>query len=134
MHLGDYMDGARSAALARSRIKRKGYVFNWQRTWSREEEDVCRLFWPDICQVNRLLRSRSKTAIRAKARSLGLPVPKVHMWKASELSKLRRLYPDASWDELHEAFPGVSRNSIRHAVQYWKIRKNRKPYKARATS
>ena len=129
MYLSHYAEGARSAARARNRLKKEGYVFGLRRVWSGREEEVCRLFWPDVRQIKRLLWSRSEGAIRAKGRALGLPIQKQHIWSAASLSRLRRLYPEATWDELHAAFPGVSKNSILHAVRYRRLRKNRRPYK-----
>ena len=127
-YLRQYMDGARSAALARARIRKTGYVCGYGKVWSHREEQVCRLFWPKTYEISRLLRGRSVGAVQAKCRQLGL-TPKAHPWTAAELSKLKRIYPASSWEEIYAALPGRSLNSIRHAVQYYKIRRNRKPYK-----
>ena len=72
-YLRQYMDGARSAALARARIRKAGYVFGYEKVWSGSEEQVCRLFWPNVYEIRRLLRARSKGAVKRNAVSSASP-------------------------------------------------------------
>lgn len=129
MYLGDFARNAKLAAQTRARIRRNEFVFGRKNTvWSNEEVAVCFALWPNYRAIAFHLTGRSRSAVAAKCRSLGL-AHTVHPWKASELSKLRRLYPEASWEEILAALPGRTREQIKNAVAYWKIRRKRKPYK-----
>lgn len=39
----------------------------------------------------------------------------------AQAQKLRDLYPSASWDDLHEAFPGATKSAIRSAAKYYGV-------------
>jgi hypothetical protein len=128
MYLAPFADGARSAERARIRILKTGYVFGRRRVWSKREDEVCRVFYPRYDLMERLLHDRTAEAIQYRCRYLGL-APKTNRWTAGELSRLKRVYPAGTWEEILEAVPTKTRAQIRYAAQYYKLRRDRKPYK-----
>lgn len=74
------------------------------RLWSDEEDAILRLHYRDWGRLLALLPGRSKIAVENRAQKLGLAKTR-HMWLASEIAKLRRLYPSAPREVLMAEFP-----------------------------
>lgn len=127
MSLAYYAQNARSAERTRMRIQRSGMVAG-QKIWSEDECNVLRELAPDYKAVFRRLRTRTVGAIKAQSSKLGLTKP-VRFWTAAEISKLRKIYPTATREELCAAFPHSSWRNIKAKAQYYHFRKKRKPFK-----
>lgn len=128
MSLAHFAKGAASAERLRGKMLRSGFTLFGQKLWTEDEDLVCRLFYPDYFALRQILYNRSEIAIKGRCRKLGL-VPPRRTWGPLEKQRLRKLYPEASHDELRAAFPGVDMPTIRRAAQYYGYRRKRKPYK-----
>lgn len=120
---------SRSVALAKTRIRRQGIGWNFQRVWLEKEDVVCRLFYPNIYAISRVLKWRSDGAIRWRCKKLGLVKNWSHRWTAREISILRKLYPTAPKEEICAAIPGVEWRRICVAARYYGFKREKKPYK-----
>lgn len=118
--------GAASAYRARERMARTGRTPKGHWLWTKKEDDVVRALYPDYKALQRRLRRRTYYALRARARTLDV-VKRRRLWLASEVSRLRRMYPRATRDELLVAFPDMAWKQItykaRHAGIYRARRK-----------
>jgi len=47
------------------------------------------------------------------------------LWSQSEQTRLRQLWPAASWEELEKAFPGRGRASLGRYARFREIKRNR---------
>lgn len=128
MSLAYFARNAGSAERIRAQMLRTGFTLFGQRIWTEQEDFVCRLFYPDYFALRQILYNRSEHAIKARCRKLGL-VRKRHSWTPLKKQKLRRLYPEATHEELLAAFPGVDIQNIRSAARYYGYRRKKKPYK-----
>lgn len=82
----------------------------------------------DYKTLNKLL-NRSEWAIKHKAIQLGMR-KKLHFWTAAEITKLRKMYPTASPEELREAFPQTSFVNLGYLARYHGMRRKRREYKS----
>lgn len=114
---------------ARDRIRRQGCTAQGYPLWTEEEDDLCRKLHHDRKALKKALKRRTMPAIENRCMRLGLRVKHLHWWTAAEISKLRRMYPTATWEELLAAFPGLSCHGITQAALKRNIRRARKPYK-----
>lgn len=105
-----------------------GYTLFGQKLWSEDEDLICRAFYPDYFAIRQILYNRSELAIKTRCRKLGLIRPR-KSWKAIDKLKLRKLYPEASHEELLHTFPGTEWRSIQSAANYYGYRRKKKPYK-----
>ncbi|RVK40917.1 hypothetical protein [Sinorhizobium meliloti] len=127
MSLAFYARNARSADRARQRMQREGVTMSGAKLWTEEENAVLQQHFPNYEIMMQALPHRTRTAIRFRCGKLGLTRPK-HVWMASEISLLRRLYARASKQEIMAALPGRSWISIKSAAEYYRFRRERKPY------
>jgi len=116
MSLAYFARNARSAERMRERIRRSGMVAG-HKVWTDAEREILKGLVPDYKAVRRRLRSRTAAAIQAR------------YWTAAEISKLRRIYPTATKQELCEAFPFSTWQNIKAKAMYYKFRKRRVPFK-----
>lgn len=123
-----YMQGIRAGLELRLRMKRTGMNLAGQFLWTDDELNACRELYPDREAIARRLPGRSAEAIRHKCNELGLTSVRI-AWTAADVSRLRRLYPSATWNELLAAFPGRSETALRVAANIRGMRRARKPYK-----
>ncbi|AVA21603.1 hypothetical protein [Rhizobium sp. NXC24] len=128
MNLAYYVKGARSAESMRKRLRWSGYTFSGKKIWSEEENTVLRLFYPYSGLIARFLPKRTRGAIEAQFRKLGLG-RKVHQWTPLEKQKLRKMYPECSREEICAAFPFSNWTSIQAVARYYGYRRKKKPYK-----
>ena len=127
MSLAYFARNARSAERMRERIRRSGMVAG-HKVWTDAEREILKGLVPDYKAVRRRLRSRTAAAIQAQSCKLGLTKP-MRYWTAAEISKLRRIYPTATKQELCEAFPFSTWQNIKAKAMYYKFRKRRVPFK-----
>jgi hypothetical protein len=96
--------------------------------WTEDDEAVARRLYPDYKAISKAL-GRTYEAVRFQCQSLGL-TPKNHVWTAAEVSRLRRMYPTASYEELRAAFHNFSRVHIASIASFYGFARARRPYKA----
>jgi hypothetical protein len=120
----DYQ-GAKSAARMRERNARLGHI-NGHPLWSDGEDRMLRRAYPDYATARRELPDRTFRALKKRARTLGIQ-KRHHTWTGNDLAKLRRLYPAATKQELHAAFPGLSFSAIEKMANVKHIWKKKRP-------
>jgi len=128
MSLARFVKGAASAERIRERMLKSGFTLFGHKLWTEEDDIVCRLFHPDFFALRQILYTRTEGAIRSRCRKLGLASPR-RTWVPLEKQRLRKLYPEATHDELLKAFPGVEIERICRVARYYGYRRKRKPYK-----
>lgn len=128
MDLSYYRECLAKSIKAKERTKRTGLTPNGRRIWSAEEDDIFRTLYPDYPAIRAALPDRNLKGLHERGARLGLARP-LHWWKASEITRLRRLYPTASRATLHEEFPGVSWIAIGQAAVKRGIYRARRRYK-----
>jgi hypothetical protein len=87
-----------------------------------------RRLYPNYGALRKALRRRTYRALRARAGTLGITI-KRHRWTAIEASRLRRLYPTATRDEILAALPGLRWKQIKAMAKYRRLHRARKPLK-----
>ncbi len=116
------------AERTRSRMLQSGFTISGQKIWSEDEDFVCRIFYPDYFAMCQILDTRSRKAVQARCGRLGL-IPPRQAWQWSAKQQLRKLYPEATREEICDAFPGVEWQKIQSAARYYGYRRKKKPYK-----
>ncbi len=119
--------GIISSERARQRVQSTGRVFG-HAVWTPAEDQVVRDCYPDYARACTLLPKRTYWSIRSRAGYLNIQV-KRHIWTGAEIKKLKRLYPEATKDELRTAFPGLSITAIERIAAYYGISRNRRRFK-----
>jgi len=107
---------------------RSGFTISGHRLWTDDEDLVCQIFYPDYFAISQVLYTRSRRAIQARCQKLGL-VPRRLSWGWSERQILRKLYPEASREEICATFPQADWQKIQSAARYRGYRRKKKPYK-----
>lgn len=115
---------ARSAAKAES-ARLMGKKYGRRSSWSAEEDDKVRKYYPDYRMLQKHLPGRSYDQLRSRARQLDV-VRHWKPWLASEASRLRRLYPRLSRQELLAEFPEYSRARIQSKIKDEGLSRRRK--------
>lgn len=117
--------GAASAFRARERMARTGRTPKGHWLWTKKEDDIVREFYPDYKVLRRKLRRRTYDAIKSRARTLNV-AHRRHIWLASEVSRLRRLYPKADRLDILAAFPGLRWRQIAGKANHICVYRHRK--------
>ncbi|AWM23463.1 hypothetical protein AOX55_0000178 [Sinorhizobium fredii CCBAU 25509] len=121
---------ARSAALSernRRRIQREGVTMSGSIVWTEAEIQILYQI-PSNLQAHERLPHRTIKAIEHQRRKQSLS-RQIHWWTAAEISKLRRMYPRCSKEEICATFPHATWNSIKHAALRHSFRREKPPYK-----
>lgn len=126
MYIGDFNQYATAAERARRRIQYRGVTPAGHSLWTPREDDLCRQHGHDYKVLRQKLPHRSYMSLRARCQSLGLR-PKRNLVTGSELSRMRRLVPTASPEQLREAFPNRSLGQLMKVSQYHGIWRKRQP-------
>ena len=82
----------------------------------------------DYKLIARRLPHRSLPAIRSQCQKLGLRKTR-HLWTGAEISRLRKLYPDQSREDICAAFPHSHWGAICQAARYHGIRRRKREFK-----
>ena len=112
-------------------IELRGTAPNGAKLWTDAEITILVKYQGCYEKMYEKLPRRSHRAIRSKYCSLGLPRsgrPR-HLWTAFEISRLRKLYPAASPEEICSAFPHSTWRAICQAALYHNLRRRKRPYK-----
>ena len=126
MSLAYFSRHAASAERTRERIRRTGRVAG-QKLWTETEREKVKQLAPDYKALRSVLRGKTPTAIRFQCSKMGL-TKTIHIWTGAELSKLRKLYPSASPQEICGAFPHSTWTNIKQAARYHGFRRKRAGY------
>ena len=97
--------GAEAALRARGRIALGRRSQRGLELWTEHEISLVRQHYPDVKALLRLLPGRTVAAIRKRAQLMHLGEAR-RAWTAPEVTRLRRLFPTATIEELLTAFPG----------------------------
>lgn len=128
MYLGDFTRGARTSQRVKQHMLRTGFTYFGGKLWEEQEDVICRMCYPDYFAMAQMLPLRTSAAIKARCRKLGL-VHHRHFWTPLEKMRLRKMYPEASREEICAAFPGIPWEHIQSTAQYHGYRRKKKPYK-----
>ena len=120
---------AAQAQAAREQIRRSGYV-GGHPIWIESEDAKIRTLYPDYRKLRRVLRRRTHSAILQRAQVLNV-VKRRKSWLASDRSRLRGMYPTASWPELMAVFPERTKSAI--GAMAWRIHAPRRAVPLRRT-
>ncbi|KQO80847.1 hypothetical protein [Rhizobium sp. Leaf262] len=102
----------------KARMLRAGRTLKGDKLWTDEEDKVLRVSYPDYRQMQVKLPHRTKVAVYRRCAKLGMKRDR-HEWKASELSRLRRLYHrKATRQEIMTEFPELTWASISTRARY----------------
>jgi hypothetical protein len=105
-----------------------GSGFSGAKLWTEKEVAIAKKLYPDYQAISKEI-GRSYYAARNKCRKLGLP-PKHHMWTGAEITRLRKMYPTATKEELIDAFHGFSYSHIKAIASNHGFLRVRRPFKA----
>ncbi|WP_260693196.1 hypothetical protein [Rhizobium leguminosarum] len=108
-------------------MARLGVTPAGHKVWTEIEDDFCRLLYFDHFALRQILRHRTARAIQARCCELGFG-RKYHRWGPLERQKLRKLYPEASREEICATFPDIPWENIQAAARYYGYRRKKKRY------
>lgn len=114
--------GAIASESARARIRREGRTPKGDPLWTKREDAIFRALLPDYKAIKRKLRRRSMRSLYARANYLGLAL-KIKPWTAGDVSRLRRMWRDASRAQIMAELPGRSWSAIQGKGQTFGIRR-----------
>lgn len=131
MSLAFHARAAASAERSRRAMQLRGVTPNGKKLWTDAEIGILVKHQGSYEKMYEKLPNRSRGAIRAKYRSLGLPTRSAprHRWTAFEISKLRKLYPSAEAEQICSIFPHSTWLAIRNVARYNNLRRRKQPYK-----
>ncbi|NTI03474.1 hypothetical protein G6K88_15735 [Agrobacterium rhizogenes] len=129
MSLAYHARNTASAERARRRIQREGYNMKGDKLWTDEERQIILAIGPDFDAIRKKLPHRTRIAIASQCRKMGLKQQQQHIWSAAEISKLRRLYPSASREEICQEFVHSTWVNIMQTARYHGLRRKRRPFK-----
>lgn len=109
----------------RERARFLGTTINGHKLWTSEEDEAVLNNYPDFKAIYVLLSTRSRKAIWIRCQKLGLKKSR-HQWRASEISKLRHVYPHAPQATVLNEFPRLSWDAIRMAAKYHGVQRRTK--------
>lgn len=128
MFFRDLVRGAQTSRRVKAQMLKSGFTLFGDRLWTEQEDAICRICYPDYFALQQILYTRSPDAIKGHCRKLGLVKPR-HVWMPLEKARLRKMYPEASREEICAAFPGIDWRNIQAAAQFRGYRRKKKPYK-----
>lgn len=130
MQLSYHVRGAISSHNSRSKMIKAGITMKGDKLWTESENAILRQLYPDFGKIRELLPHRTIQALWPQCRKLGMKRSR-HRWLASEVSKLRKIFPTWSRSKICEVFPGMTWNAIDKTAHYYGVR--RAPRKHRRT-
>lgn len=115
---------------ARARIVFEGRTPNGNLLWAEKEDQIIRDLFPNYTEMKKQLRGRTIGAIRSRAHKLKQSRSR-SPWTATEVSRLRGLWRDATRTELMVEFPHRSWFAIQGKGKIFGIK--RRPWKPKLT-
>ncbi|MES5101026.1 hypothetical protein ABUK73_22610 [Agrobacterium sp. BA1120] len=105
----------------KARMLKAGTTMKGDKLWTDEGDEVLRSNYPDHRKMRVALPHRTKVSVYRRCAKLAMKRER-HEWKASELSKLRRLYHHkATRVEIMAEFPDLTWASISTRARYHRI-------------
>ncbi|MBB3610954.1 hypothetical protein [Rhizobium sp. BK602] len=129
MSLAYYARNAATAERNRRRMRREGVNMRGDRLWTEEERQIILAIGPDFDAIRKKLPNRTRIAIASQCRKMGLKQQQQHIWSAAEISKLRKLYPSASREEICQEFTHSTWVNIMQTARYHGFRRKKRPFK-----
>lgn len=86
--------------------------------WTDEKNGLLRKLYPAATweEIEKAFPNHKRGALTQQALSLGLKRPKTRgpgtVWTDEQNDLLRKLYPTATWEEIHKAFPNHKRGAL----------------------
>lgn len=130
MYLAQLNRDASSAERLRERIHRTGETLDGHPLWTIDENEVLKRHYPDFQTIRAKLPRRNKNSIWFRCQRIDLK-QKRHQGLASEIAKLRRIYPDGSPALVMREFPNVTWDAIKKIAKYYGITRNYRTYRYR---
>jgi hypothetical protein len=115
---------ARTAERMRRMIRKQGHAAGHP-LWTEREDDILRASYPDYKKARRRLPRRTYYALRNRVQELDIQKRR-HIWRASEISRLRKLYTYANSKEIRSEFPFATWRQIEGVARHYKIRRPRR--------
>lgn len=94
-------------ALARHEAKRATVDM----TWTKSEDTILRDLYPNFSSMAEVLRHRSYSALRGRAKALGIQKRK-HIWTNKDTQRLRSVWRESA-AEIKAAFPGMAYGALK---------------------
>ncbi|CAH0496458.1 SANT/Myb-like DNA-binding domain-containing protein [Novosphingobium sp. CECT 9465] len=87
-------------------------------SWTAEEDQLIRALYPDYDRLQRQLKLRTRSALKHRARRIGVTVVR-HVWTNIEVASLRALFAQGIADrDLVGKFPHLQLGQIRAKAQH----------------
>ncbi|GLI23574.1 hypothetical protein XFLAVUS301_32480 [Xanthobacter flavus] len=120
--------GARMAEMARERIAKTGMAPGGHPVWTDREMALLAVIFPDYKRAVAVLQRRTYSAVKCRARSMGLTDCR-HSWTGAEVSRIRRLFPTADKKTLTAAFPGIPLHKVYAKAGHIGVHRKRRQFK-----
>ncbi|APO67260.1 hypothetical protein IE4872_CH01618 [Rhizobium gallicum] len=128
MSLAYFARNVRSGERSRRKMRREGYNMRGDQLWTNSERQVLLELRGDYDAMSKRLPHRSLNALYGQCAKMRLR-KSIHVWTAADISKLRKLYPRASVEEICGALPHSTWVNIQQVARYRGFRRLRRPYK-----
>lgn len=112
-------DRALASLRVRAQIRRQGFIAG-KCIWHPDEDATVRNLYPDYAALQKALPHRTQTSLVSRVGALGIARPR-HTWKVNEASRLEKLYPVASREDLLNAFPGLTLKNLECRARTMKL-------------
>jgi hypothetical protein len=127
MHLRYFARSAARSQSLREQIRRAGRTRSGLPIWTEEEDAEIRRLYPDYAALKQSLKRRTHSALKNRANRIGI-IKRNHCWTDAEVSRLRKLYPTSTAQQLRAAFPGLRKRQIKDKAANLGLYKKRRPY------
>ncbi len=129
MSLAYYARNAATAERNRRRMRREGMTMKGDKLWTEEERQIILAIGPDFDAIRKKLPKRTRIAIACQCRNMGMKQRVQHIWSAAEISKLRKLYPSATREDICREFSHSTWVNIMQTARYHGFRRKKRPFK-----
>jgi hypothetical protein len=127
MHLRYFARSAARSQSLREQIRRAGRTRSGLPIWTEEEDAEIRRLYPDYAALKKSLKRRTHSALKNRANRIGI-IKRHHCWTDAEVSRLRKLYPTSTAQQLRAAFLGLRKRQIKEKAMNLGLHKKRRSY------
>ncbi|NEK15706.1 hypothetical protein [Rhizobium leguminosarum] len=132
MSLSFYARNVAKSECSRRQIRRQmemaGRTLRGDKFWTEKECEVIRQCGGDFDKIQKRLKHRTRIAISAQCRKMGIRKRIRHEWTAADISRLGKLYPSAAAAEICAIFSHSTWVNIRQVAQYHGFRRRDDTY------
>lgn len=107
----------------------RGVTMKGDKIWTDEEDDILRNAYPDYKLACKRLPDRTFRAIVRRVGKLKLKHPNYQCWTAREITRLKKLYPNAPKEDICAEYPSRTWEQISGAARRYGARRPRPPLK-----